>query len=252
MPNILAISDLHLEWGNKITIDKIDGVDILVLAGDIGSYKSHLGFIQDCCKKYKVIYVLGNHEFYGHSLKEVRDFWKSVEIENFYFLDDSSVVVDGIEFIGSTLWVNFNNGDFHSMYNAPNEIKDFQKIINSTGDEYITPEDVLLEFQKSFKFLEKAIYEKSQFKKVLVTHYGVSHQSVHPKYLQNIQYMKLNHYYTNNLDYFIGYSELCLAIHGHMHTSADYMIGDCRVFCNPLGYPESLNSSFSSAKIIEI
>lgn len=81
----LVMSDLHLEHGNKITVPVIDGVKFLILAGDIGSNQSHLEFIKDCASKYTVIYILGNHEFYGFTLKEVRDFWKSVKIDNFYF-----------------------------------------------------------------------------------------------------------------------------------------------------------------------
>lgn len=252
MAKILVLSDLHMEWGNTIEIKKIEGVKYLILAGDIGSFKTHLPFIQACAKVYTVIYILGNHEFYGYSLKVVRDFWKSVQIENFYFLDNSSVILDGIEFIGSTLWVNFNNGNFHSMFNAAIEIKDFQKITNAAGDDCITPAEILDEYNESFKFLEKAVYTPNECKKVLITHYGVSHQSVHPKYLQDERTLHLNHYFTNNLDSFIGYSDLKLAVHGHMHTSADYMIGDCRVVCNPLGYPDGLNDMFSADKVIEI
>lgn len=109
MSKALIISDLHLEHGEPFVVKKIDGVEYLILAGDIGSFKSHLPFIKDACTKYKVIYILGNHEFYGYSLKEVRDFWKSVQLENFYFLDNSSVVIDGIRFIGTTLWTDFDN-----------------------------------------------------------------------------------------------------------------------------------------------
>lgn len=252
MSKILVMSDLHMEWGNKITVDKVDGVDFLVLAGDIGNYKSHLPFIEECAKHYKVIYVLGNHEFYLRSLKEVRDFWASVNIQNFYFLDNSSVVIDGIEFIGSTLWVNFNNGSPHCLMNAAIEIKDFQKITNEAEDDCISSHEIYREFQKSYDYLKSVIYTKNENKKVLVTHYGISHQSVNEKYLTNSKIMELNHYFTSNLDYFIGESEVKLAVHGHMHNSCDYMLGDVRVVCNPLGYPQSINEAFDKAKVIEI
>lgn len=240
----LVMSDLHLEHGTKIEIPLIEGVKFLILAGDIGSNQSHLEFIKDCASKYTVIYILGNHEFYGFTLKEVRDFWSSVEIENFHFLDNSSVVIDDIEFIGSTLWIDFNRQNFHTMYNAPTEIKDFQKIFNANNDEYITPEDIYSEFEKSYAYLKDALYDDNGYVKVLVTHYGFSHQSVHPSYREHQSDLKMNHYFTNNLDNFIGNSLAKIAIHGHMHTSTDYMLGDVHVICEPLGYPDASNPEF--------
>lgn len=240
----LVMSDLHLEYGNKINIPVIDGVKFLILAGDIGSNQSHLEFIKDCASKYTVIYVLGNHEFYGFTLKEVRDFWSSVKIDNFYFLDNSSVVIDDIEFIGSTLWLDFNRQNFHTVYNATTEIKDFRKIFNANNDEYITPQEIYTEFEKSYDYLKDSLYNDNGHVKVLVTHYGISHQSVHHSYLNHPSDLKMNHYFTSNLDYFIGNSLANVAIHGHMHTSSDYMLGNVHVVCEPVGYPDNINPEF--------
>lgn len=240
----LIMSDLHLEHGNKIDIPVIDGVKFLILAGDIGSNQSHLEFIKDCASKYTVIYVLGNHEFYGFSLKEVRDFWKSVKIDNFYFLDNSSVIIDGIEFIGSTLWVDFNRKDPRTMMNAATEIGDFRKIINKTADEYISADEVYAEFETAYSYLKDVIYEDNGLVKVLVTHYAFSHQSVHPSYRQRESDMQMNHYFTSNLDYFVGNSLVKWAFHGHMHSSSDYMLGDVHVVCEPVGYPKAINPEF--------
>jgi hypothetical protein len=250
MPKAIVLSDLHFEWNKKWFVPKIDDVKYLILAGDIGSFDKHLPFIEDAAKKYTVLYVLGNHEFYGHSLKKVRDFWSSVKIDNFYFLDNSFVVIDDIKFVGSTLWVNFFNEDPHCIMNAPIEIKDFSKIINNEENDYISPYDILEEYKKSFAFIEKELYEEDGFKKVLVTHYAVSHQSIPEQYKVHQQDLKNNHYFANNLDYFIGYSGAALAVHGHLHTSADYFIGDTRVVCNPFGYPDSNNPSFEM-KVID-
>lgn len=247
----LLMSDLHLEHGNKIDVPVIEGVKFLILAGDIGSNQSHLEFIKDCASKYIVIYILGNHEFYGYTLKEVRDFWSSVKIDNFYFLDNSSVVIDGIEFIGSTLWVDFNGGNPHMMLNAPVEIKDFQKIINAAGDDYISVYEIYEEFQKSYAYLKEALYQDNGFIKVLVTHYGISHQSVHENYKQHPEIMKINGYFTNNMDYFVGNSLAKVAVHGHMHTSSDYMLGDLHVVCEPVGYPDAINPEFNF-KVIDL
>lgn len=247
----LVISDIHLEYAKKLDIPVIKGVKFLILAGDIGSYRDHLDFIRACAKKYTVIYVLGNHEFYGYTLKEVRDFWKSVEIENFYFLDNSSVVIDGIEFIGSTLWVDFNRRNPRTMMSASVDIKDFRKIYNATTDEYITSDEIYSEFETAYNYLKEAIYQDNGMTKVLVTHHAFSHQSVHPSYRNHESDLRMNHMYASNLDYFIGNSLLKVAIHGHMHTSVDYMLGDVHVVCEPVGYPDAVNPEFNF-KVIDL
>lgn len=247
----LVISDIHLEYAKKLDIPVIKGVKFLILAGDIGSYRDHLDFIRACAKKYTVIYVLGNHEFYGYTLKEVRDFWKSVEIENFYFLDNSSVVIDGIEFIGSTLWVDFNRRNPRTMMSASVDIKDFRKIYNATADEYITSDEIYSEFETAYNYLKEAIYQDNGMTKVLVTHHAFSHQSVHPSYRNHESDLRMNHMYASNLDYFIGNSLLKVAIHGHMHTSVDYMLGDVHVVCEPVGYPDAVNPEFNF-KVIDL
>lgn len=247
----LVISDIHLEYAKKLDIPVIDGVKFLILAGDIGSYREHLDFIRDCATKYTVIYVLGNHEFYGYTLKEVRDFWKSVEIENFYFLDNSSVVVDGIEFIGSTLWVDFNRRNPRTMVSASVDITDFRKIYNATADEYITVDEIYNEFEMAYNYLKEAIYNDNGLTKVLVTHYAFSHESVHPSYRDHESDLRMNHMYASNLDYFVGNSLVNVAIHGHMHTSSDYMLGDVHVVCEPVGYPDAVNPEFNF-KVIDL
>lgn len=251
MPKAIIISDLHLEHGTKFVLEKIEGVDFLILAGDIGSYKSHLPFIKDCASKYKVLYVLGNHEFYGYTLKEVRDFWKSVELENFYFLDNSSVIIDGIKFIGSTLWTNFDNENPFVIMDAYSKITDYKKIIASDNSDFISPYDILEEFKESIDFIKKEIDITADFKKVVITHHAPSVESVNEKYLQNYHNLKNNYYYTSDLDNLILYSDISLWIHGHMHTSSDYILGDTRVICNPHGYPKEQKSDFE-IKIIDI
>lgn len=242
----ILVSDTHNEYldDDIFTIPKIDGVKFLLLCGDIGSYKKHLPFIKECTKNYHVIYILGNHEFYGYSLEEVRQFWKTVKMENFTFLDNSEIVIDGIRFIGSTLWSSFNNSDPHCMINAGTEITDFRKIINKDGNDYFDVYEAYDEYSKAFNYIKEAIYQENDYVNVLLTHYGFSHQSVHDMYKQDLQSLKNNHYFTNNLDHLIGYSNLDFAFHGHLHHSSDYFIGNVRCICNPAGLPKKRNNEF--------
>lgn len=60
--------------------------------------------------------------------------------------------------------------------------------------------------------------------------------------------------YASNLDDVVLKANLW--VHGHVHESFDYKIGQCRVVCNPFGYmsksggPE--NESFDAGFIVEI
>lgn len=244
--NTLFISDLHLEHGKPFVVKKIEGVKYLILAGDIGSYKSHLPFIKDCCKKYIVIYILGNHEFYGYSLNEVREFWKSVELENFYFLDNSSVVIDGIRFIGATLWTDFDNENYLVLMRA-RVISDYNKILNNSKDDYITPNAILREFKISKQFIENELAIDDGNIPVLITHHLPSFQCIDERYSGDLN----NAYFASNLDNLIAYSKVSVVIHGHTHVKVDKTINGKRFLSNPRGYSNE-NPEFDPEFVIDL
>ncbi|OCG01488.1 metallophosphoesterase [Gilliamella sp. wkB112] len=67
MLNIGVYSDLHIEH-SFYSFDDLSKLDILVLAGDIASYDTIERFFVELRKnapKLTVLYVLGNHEYYG-------------------------------------------------------------------------------------------------------------------------------------------------------------------------------------------
>ena len=128
------ISDLHIEFHQdvisvKTLLDKYPHLictksdpaeTVLLLAGDIGSwfYPNLKLFLTDCSNRYKhVIYILGNHEYYSEKNKtmtdieelaqtEIDEMNKTNEKHNLYFLNKTSVCIDGVKFLGATLWTN--------------------------------------------------------------------------------------------------------------------------------------------------
>jgi len=42
-----------------------------------------------------------------------------------------------------------------------------------------------------------------------------------------------------------------LAVHGHVHNSCDYRVGQTRVLCNPHGYGTE-NPNFDGALVVEV
>jgi Icc-related predicted phosphoesterase len=87
-------------------------------------------------------------------------------------------------------------------------------------------------------------------KTVVVTHMAPSMKSVSDRHAQDM----VSAAYASNLEELASQADLW--IHGHMHESFDYQIGDCRVICNPCGYktraglPE--NTNFDPNLIIEL
>ena len=48
----------------------------------------------------------------------------------------------------------------------------------------------------------------------------------------------MNGGYASDMEDFIHRNNhIKLWVHGHTHSPSDYMVGDTRVVCNPLGYP---------------
>ena len=69
---------------------------------------------------------------------------------------------------------------------------------------------------------------------VVVTHHSPSKQSTHPRYARDVI---MNGAYSSDLSEFIlDHENILFWTHGHMHDPSDYMIGQCRVICNPRGY----------------
>lgn len=244
----LILSDLHLEHGEPFIVEKIDGVELLILAGDIGCHNEHYDFIKDCTTKYKVLYILGNHEFFGHSLQEVRDFWKNVKLDNFYFLDNSSILIENTLFIGSTLWVDFNSNSSIVKTNAQKNMNDYKYILNNDKSDKIIPDNILSEFYTSLIFLRDEIKSNNHVKKVIITHHAPSYLSVSPNYIEN----PIVPLYASNLDCVVKSSNADLWIHGHMHNSSDYYIGETRVVANPRGYINENKEGFNPRFVIDL
>ncbi len=134
---VAITSDVHLEFGH-LELKNDNNADVLVLSGDIcvaGKFgPDYDRFFQDASKQFKnVIYVMGNHEHYDG------DFAKSESIlrdalsryENIHFLEKTCVKIDGVTFIGGTMWTDMNKEDSMTMWHVARRMNDFQIVRNS-------------------------------------------------------------------------------------------------------------------------
>ena len=238
------LSDIHLEFSNyKI---QYDNEDILVLAGDISpnpdKTTEHIIKYLQTNRQAKLIYVLGNHDYYNKSIEETLSLWKdmsdyinSIVNTRFWFLHDDSVVINGIRFFGTTLWTDMNDKDTATMEIANANMSDYSYIKD------FTPSKSVLLHEQSKTFLSECL-DISEEPVVVITHHLPSFMSILPKYKRSITSRYLNGAFASNMDYLIDKSMLW--IHGHTHSSLDYKTGKSRVVCNPRGYcnnsPENL------------
>jgi len=244
---IQLVSDLHLEH-TPYTVDNVSNSDILVLAGDTCAFDQKervLPFLRDVCGKFKhVLFVTGNHEYYGGSIDEVNSFYENMasKIDNFYFLNNSSIEIGGYLFVGGTLWTDLNKGDPLTQTISTVNLNDYKRIDNFTGATWIRLHN------DARNFIEEICFTKPESKIIVITHHIPSMQCVHPKYGKGL----LNHSFASDLDEIIrGSNNMYLWLYGHSHSTFNMLIGDCLVANNPKGYYDE-NKEFHESKTYDL
>jgi len=274
---IRILSDLHLEFGwLNLPIMEDESDQVLVLAGDVGLAAkswSYIPFIEEVSERFQdVIYIMGNHEFYGTSILRGLDKIKErIQFEtgaaNVHVVENETVRIGNVSFICATLWANYKNLDHLCMYHAELYMNDHKKIRNgpSVKDAYASKfraRDAaeLHSRSKSFIFPNvRAEHEDGQ-KVVVVNHHAPSTLSIAEQYKTG-QYAVLNGAYASNLEEDIFDTHPELMIHGHTHHSFDYELvdeispdgGETRIICNPRGYKDvEENPDFNPTLVVEV
>lgn len=233
------MSDIHLEFG---PLDNIPAGETLILAGDIDVIRNDTNQLIDWMEDlpYKnILYIPGNHEFYNGRILNIQENLKSALEKNtkIHYLHNDTITIDGIHFVGSILWSDFNNKNYASMKRAQHSGWPDYNIIWYNEHRKWMPKIIVEEFDKCVKFL----WENITVGSVVITHYLPSFLSVGPTFAGN----NMNGAFASNLDELILTLEPSHWIHGHTHDTFDYMMGTTNVLCNPRGYfPNELNATF--------
>jgi len=244
------LSDLHLEFGD-FTPPATDA-DVVILAGDIHMHQQGLAWAQRHFN-VPVLYVPGNHEFYGECLELVPGQLKAqASGTNVQVLDNESVQIAGVRFLGATLWTDYRitGNEPLAQLDAARTIKDFQSITNAAG-EPITPQALASLHRAAREFLAAELDTPFEGKTVVVTHHAPNSLSLAPRYQQAGSH--LNASYASNLAPLMGAERACAWIHGHTHHSFSYDLYGTQVVCNPRGYAGmKTNPDFNAALVIEV
>jgi Icc-related predicted phosphoesterase len=248
-----VLSDIHLEhWQFDYTHVNCD---VVLLAGDIGPGFMGIDWINnEVTDDVPVCYIAGNHEFYGEPLWEhqARLAFRAKECD-IDFLNNRTVVHNGVRIIGSTLWTDFNlhNTRDIAMLNAPRILSDYNAIDVEDDEMFsgqITPAQILNEHEYSLKYIISQLEQPFDGKTVVMTHHAPSELSIEMNYRST----KYPPYYASRLENVMLMHAPALWIHGHIHASSDYMVGDTRVIANPRGSKAHPNPNFDPLLIVEI
>jgi hypothetical protein len=128
------LSDLHVEFAPFVPDPAaVDMADVIVLASDIHQGARGMAWVRQAFAGKRIIYVAGNREFYKHHwdahLALLREQAAMYGID---FLENDVVTIEGIRFLGTTLWTEFEyfgaSRRSQNMRQAENVLNDFRLI----------------------------------------------------------------------------------------------------------------------------
>jgi Icc-related predicted phosphoesterase len=243
---IQYLSDIHLEYEDYEVV-KTDA-DLLVIAGDICNQDINVQeqfhkFLKSLSSWNKpILIVMGNHEFYFGDFVKDRQKLLELKYPNIHYLDNQSMIINGVKFIGSTLWSDIKISELAQISQLSN---DYHSIMN--GQEKLSVINTIEEYQKNRDYLETELHQPFDGPVVVITHHLPSYKSIDRKYLKS----QINSMFASSLDDLIIETKPNLWIHGHTHSSCDYLLGQTRIVCNPKGYMDE-NYNFLDIPIVEV
>ncbi len=236
------VSDLHQEFG-ETDIPTVD-CDCVILAGDISTRHNGLRWIQKRFPEVPVLYLCGNHEFYGDKLPKLTDrLREETRGTNIHFLENDAITLGGYHFFGCTLWTDMAlMGDWQSgTTEARLVMNDYKRVRNSANNyKRLSPRDTRSIHLNSLEAMRQFFAAHDSSRSVILTHHAPSILSL-PEHRRS---ETVSCAYASHLDDFIQQHQPLLWVHGHIHHSNDYQIGRTRILANPRAYPDNPNPGF--------
>lgn len=246
---VRVVSDLHINHQRDLGVSLAAEItqdphfDVLAIAGDISDFDDIYRALEVFCRAAAprdVVFVLGNHEGIGctwaAALQEARR--AEASFDNLHVLEQQVVEISGQRFVGCTLWFGHDGEPKATDGLMPDfkHIRDLYDRIYDLG-------------RSSRTFLQKHVQPGD----VVITHHLPHLRSVTPEEAGSPQ----ERYFVHDVSSIVERGEAALWIHGHTHTSMDYVAGSTRVVCNPFGYvnhrcPDEPNKRFDPALTIEV
>lgn len=248
------LSDLHLEFfDGHCELPEVEA-DIIILAGDIHRKTEGLAWARQQFPRLPILYVPGNHEFYGTCMPLIRE-ELALEAARYQIelLDNQAFTLGGVRFYGTTLWTDFalyaddptrNPQDTEAK--AIRYMPDFRIVTTAPGQPF-TPQASRELHMEALKWLSRELAKPFDGPKVVISHHAPLHSCIPDKYLGDA----LSPAFASHLPQLMG--KMDLWVHGHVHEPIDLVRNGTRVIANPGGYPYEFSPSlFRDDLIIEV
>lgn len=252
---IALYSDLHRElsmW-EPPALD----VDVVILAGDIGSHTHGIEWATRAFRQAPVspviVYVAGNHEYYDAHLGLLAELQKPVWAQaGVHFLERRALDLPGLRVLGCTLWSAF---DLHGAGNAEaamniaqDSINDYWMICAREGKR-LEPRDTLHLHRTAVRWLDSELAKPHDGKTIVVTHFAPHRRCVAPQH----EGSDMSAYFVTDLSRLMNRYRIDVWCHGHTHTNNDFVAENgCRVVSNQRGYPREKSIKFREDWVIEL
>lgn len=264
------ISDIHLfrMMGMKLSPPfAIPEADVCICAGDVSSdLDVSLSYLMnEVAPHMPVVFTLGNHEYYGRSIKQAIDQARRATVgTGVHLLENDVIEIDGVLFIGATLWTDFEIATGDGDEDIPAELRleiarkdirqhvmDFTEIkSNHRPGQFVNVNELRDRHAASRDFIRNQLEGVAHGQtSIVVTHHAPLMSSLDGRFSGNLS----NAAYASDLSTLIEAGRPNFWIHGHVHQSHDYVFDHTRIICNPRGTnPDNLPSGFSPELVIEI
>lgn len=259
------MSDLHLEAHPHFAPEPAAGADVLVLAGDIGSYQagSQLSDSDYGLARFSplpqwggwptpVVLVPGNHEYDGQDFDAAHARLQATcDRLGIVCLERACTTIDGVRLVGTTLWSDFDAlADHEDITNLTQRLRRREKAfraanfyLSKTGTTRAGAPFLAQEIREQAlvcqQWLRQALEQPFDGPTVAITHFAPSLRSADPRY----GLVPGTAGFCNAWDDLLAHAQLW--IHGHLHSPIHYVAQGthahgqpwrCRVVANPLGY----------------
>lgn len=287
MARLHVLSDLHLETGlSHLEGYTLPDCDIVVAAGDIhADPEAAVKWLAALGKP--TVYVLGNHELWRQHdpspVPPLPDFVDSIALAReaaqgteVHVLENDSVVLSGVRFLGTTLWADFGQGRLYNAVKSMNggwRLRNYaavgaqsfygdpanKKIVDAIQRDdpesiergAFHPRIAHVLHERALAFLNKTLSEDFSGRTVVVTHMAPHYDSLvraglNARFLDRVHWFEPERdaplhrvaEYASDLTGLLRWNawRIDLWVHGHIHAPLDYAVRGVRVVCNPAGY----------------
>jgi predicted phosphodiesterase len=246
-----VVSDLHVEFA-AFELPRVDA-EVVVLAGDVGQGTTGIRLARRWSGGRTVLFVAGNHEYYGHALPALTDRMRAEAAgSTVQVLENDELVLDGVRFLGCTLWSDFMAAGpaelERSMDVCGHMINDYEVITWSEEGRTLRPEDTRALHAASRQWLAERLAMSHDGPTVVITH----HAPLVRERPASVVHQALVGAFASDLSSLMEGDCVDLWIYGHLHRAADLDVAGTHVVCNPRGYPHEPVEAFDPGLVLEI